>query len=326
MILFLTGFASRRGPFLRTFRAGFLPSLCYVAITAGLVVAEPDLGQTLFLVALSAAVLMVNGLQVKHFLPVLLLAGPGLLLFMSGQWDYVRERWTGFLAGGAYQVRQALLFLGAGGLEGQGLGEGRGHLFVPEIHNDFALVAVGEHLGLAGSAAVVLAFVLLFYNGLRIAFLAKDRIGFSIAFGISFMIALQASVNIAVATGSVPPKGISIPFLSYGGSSLLVLGVAMGFLWSVAAETRRALSGSDAPESAPDRGPVNSNNALARAADAAAPAPSQRKLPGPAVPLEPTPGLSRKSTRFEYPTSLPPDPEDLPHLSPHSRDARRRAS
>ncbi|MAG57538.1 MAG: hypothetical protein CMJ83_14695 [Planctomycetes bacterium] len=238
LILFFAGFAAARGSKLADFREGFLPAISYLGITAGLVVLEPDLGQTVFLVALSAAVLMVNGLRVRHFLPVFAAVLPVLFFAMREKWNYIGDRVEGFLAGSHYQVEQGLHFLASGGAVGQTLGDGRAHLFVPEIKNDFALVAVGEHGGFLGCALVIGLFLVLFHQGMRLAFMARDRLGFTVAFGLSFMIALQAAVNVAVVTALVPPKGIGLPFVSFGGSSLLVNAVAVGLVLSVARDAR----------------------------------------------------------------------------------------
>ncbi len=238
LVLFFSGFALRKGEQLSDFRAGFLPAMVYVGVTALLVALEPDLGQTVFLVALSAAVLMVNGLKVRHFLPAFALTVPLLFLGMREKWAYINDRVEGFLAGSHYQVEQGLQFLASGGLTGQSFGDGRAHLFVPEIRNDFALVAVGEHAGFLGCLVVIGLFLVLVHQGLRLALLASHRTGFSVAFGLAFLIGLQASVNIAVVTGLVPPKGISLPFVSFGGSSMLVNAVAVGLLASVAADAR----------------------------------------------------------------------------------------
>lgn len=238
LILFFSGFALRKGDDLADFKAGFLPAMSYLGITAGLVALEPDLGQTVFLAALSAAVLMINGLKVRHFLPVFALAVPVLFLAMREKWAYIGKRVEGFLAGSHYQVEQGLHFLASGGVTGQPLGDGRAHLFVPEIRNDFALVAVGEHGGFIGCLLVIALFAVLLHQGVRLALLARDRLGFSVAFGLALMIALQAAVNIAVVTSLVPPKGISLPFVSFGGSSMLVNAVAIGLLASVATDAR----------------------------------------------------------------------------------------
>ncbi|MSR74562.1 MAG: stage V sporulation protein E [Planctomycetes bacterium] len=246
LVLFIPYFAEKRGERFRTVRGGLLPALCWVGFTCLLVLLEPDLGQTVLLFILAAALLVVNGVKLQYFLLLILLGIPGLIAFMGDRWDYVRARIEGFLGEGSYQVRQGLIFFAEGGALGTGVGAGRGHLFVPEIHNDFALVAVAEQAGFLGSLCIVALFLGLCWSGFRIAMAATDRAGFTVAFGTSFMIALQAAINISVVTGSVPPKGMSIPFLSFGGSSLLMLGLAVGLLLSVA-QTQEEPALSSAP-------------------------------------------------------------------------------
>ena len=234
LVLFIPYLAEKRGDRFRTLRGGLLPALGWVGFTCFLVLLEPDLGQTVLLFILAAVLLVVNGVKLQYFLLLISLGVPGLIAFMGDRWDYVRARIEGFLGEGSYQVRQGLIFFAEGGPLGTGVGEGRSQLFVPEIHNDFALVAVAEQAGFFGSLCVVALFLGLCWSGFRIAMAARDRAGFTVAFGASFMIALQAAINISVVTGSVPPKGMSIPFLSFGGSSLLMLGIAVGLLLSVA--------------------------------------------------------------------------------------------
>jgi cell division protein FtsW len=238
LILWAAGFAERRGERLRGFWSGFAPGIGVVGFTCALVIIEPDNGTALFLAAVGGAVLFVNGIRLKHLLPLFLAGIPTALVLMSNTHRYVDERLKSFQGGfedKIGQIQQALIAIGSGGAFGLGLGCGRAQLgHVSKIYNDFMLAAIGQQLGFAGTALVVIAFLLLLLHGLRIAAHAADQVGFSIAFGVSFMIALQAAINVAVATDTVPPKGINLPFLSYGGSSLLCLGVALGLLHSVA--------------------------------------------------------------------------------------------
>jgi cell division protein FtsW len=236
LVLFFTALAARKKEILHTFFRGFVPAMLYIGVTGALVVLEPDHGQTLFLFAIAATVLLINGQPFKHFLPLGLLGLPAFVFLASEKSGYVRARLEGFFAGSHYQVQQGAYAFARGGFSGEGLGDLRAPLFVPEVHNDFALAAVGEQLGFLGVFGVVVLFLWFFWHGLRIAFLAKTQTGFSVAFGMVFIIALQAAVNIAVVSDSVPPKGIALPFLSYGGSSIIVTGLCIGLLASVAAD------------------------------------------------------------------------------------------
>jgi len=245
MILMLSAFCAARTHCRRRMRDVYLPACAYVAFTAVLVLMEPDLGQTLFILGLSLVVLLVNGLRLGHVIGASLVLMPALVLLMMNRFEYVQKRLDSFTSEVAdYQVHQGLITLASGGLTGLGVGSGRAHLlFVPKIHNDFVMIAIGEQFGFLGCLVVILLFGLILFHGLRIAFRARDTLGFSIAFGVTFMITLQAAVNLAVVTNSIPPKGISLPFVSYGGSSLVVLGASLGLLVSVAREAREHGSG-----------------------------------------------------------------------------------
>lgn len=242
LILFAAGFVTRSGPRLGEFRRGFLPSMGIVLVSVGLVVAEPDLGTGLFILAVSSTVFIVGGVKLRHVLPVVALAIPVVLFTMLSHFDYIQGRLESFRSGEPhYHVKQSLVALGSGGVLGQGLGAGRQKLyFLPEKSSDFIFAVLGEELGFAGSALVVVLYVALLALGFRAALRAPDLCGFLIAFGVSFAIALQAVMNIAVVTGSVPTKGISLPFISLGGSSLLSTFLSVGLLLSVARRATEA--------------------------------------------------------------------------------------
>jgi cell division protein FtsW len=238
VIIWAAAFAAGRGDRIRELWKGFVPGIGILGLTSGLVIAEPDNGTAIFLAAIGGAVLLVNGLRIVHALPLLATGIPIAVVWMSTIHGYVDERlrsFNGDFSGKIGQIQQALIAIGSGGLFGVGLGCGRAQLgHVPKIYNDFVVAAIAEQLGLVGCGLVMVAFVLMFLHGLRIAAHAADRVGFSIAFGVSFMIALQAAINIAVATDTAPPKGINLPFVSCGGSSVLCLGAGLGLLHSVA--------------------------------------------------------------------------------------------
>jgi cell division protein FtsW len=249
VIVWAAAYAARNGDRITEFWRGFAPGAAILGLTAALVMVEPDNGTAIFLATVGGAVLVVNGLKLLHVLPLLAAGIPAAIVGMSTLHGYVDERlrsFSGDFSGKIGQIQQALVAIGSGGVFGVGLGCGRAQLgHVPKIYNDFVLAAIAEQLGFVGCAAVVMAFALLFLHGLRIAALAADRVGFSIAFGVSFMIALQAAINIAVATDTAPPKGINLPFVSCGGSSILCLGGALGLLHAVArrAEAQRQEGG-----------------------------------------------------------------------------------
>jgi cell division protein FtsW len=215
-----------------------VPGLC-IALVAGLILAGRDYGTTLLFCAVTGLMLVVSGVRWRFLLPVAL---AGLTIFAVAIWSNpVRQTrvkaWFNpeqYEKGKGYQPHQAKLAFGTGGVEGRGMGNGRQKTFVPEVHTDFILAAIGEELGLVGSLSVVLGFVALVVCGLAIAERARDPFGTYLAFGITMLIGLQAFVNVGVVTSLLPNKGLPLPFISYGGSNLLMLLAAVGILLSVA--------------------------------------------------------------------------------------------
>lgn len=206
-----------------------------VALVCLLVLLAPDLGTAVFIAAVAGMMLLIAGARVGRVLGLAACALPVLILVAS-HYPYMRERLEFFRGKLNYQQVQALLALGSGGFLGQGLGAGRQKIsYLPEGHTDFVFPNVGEELGFIGVALIGLLFALILVQGLRVALAAgrRDRFAFHLACGATFMIVFQAVVNIAVATGAAPTKGISLPFLSHGGSNLLVSFIAVGLIVNV---------------------------------------------------------------------------------------------
>lgn len=224
-----------------------------IGLVIGLIFLEPDYGTTVLLAAVSFVLLFVAGSRVWLIAPVVVL---GLLLFgYSVMNNKVRSsRIDAFfnpekhLAGKAYQQHQAKIALGSGGLFGVGLGDGRQKYgYVPENHTDFILSIVGEELGLVATMGVVLAFLGIALSGTYIAAHASDRFGMMLALGITVLISLQAFINIGVVTMVLPNKGLPLPFVSYGGSSLLMMMAGVGFVLSVARHAHEPVRRTRAP-------------------------------------------------------------------------------
>jgi len=200
-----------------------------------LVLLAPDLGTTVFLATLTGALLLIAGVRMGRLLMGVACSIP-ILLLVASQYPYMQKRLDFFRGELSYQQDQALVAMGSGGVWGHGLGAGRQKMgFLPEGHNDFFLSNVGEELGFAGVALIGLLFAMILVNGLRVALAAarKNRFAFYVACGATILIVFQAMINIAVATGSAPPKGISLPFLSLGGSNLLTSFAAIGLIVNV---------------------------------------------------------------------------------------------
>lgn len=229
---------------MHTFKRGiFLPAL-FIAPLLALVFVEPDRGATILLAATGGVVLLLAGVQWKFIVPPagLALAGLGYSLVHDPMrtarilaWLHPKEH----LSGAANQAYEAMLALGAGGLTGLGLGNGRQKMgFVPEQHTDFIYSIIGEELGLVATLLVIIAFISLVLSGLYIAWHARDSFGLLLGCGISFLIGFQAFINIGVVTSALPNKGLPLPFISYGGSNLLMMLTCIGILLSIARQAR----------------------------------------------------------------------------------------
>jgi cell division protein FtsW len=196
--------------------------------------------------------LVIAGVRWIHLLPPLLagLAGMGYMLWRDPLRLNRILAWMDLEAHKAdvgYQGYQAMIALGSGGWTGLGLGNGRQKLgFVPEHHTDFIFSIIGEELGLIATIGVVLAFVIIVLSGIYIALHARDNFGLMLGCGITFLIGCQAFINIGVVTSALPNKGLPLPFISYGGSSLLMMLTCVGVLLSIARHARETVSKPDA--------------------------------------------------------------------------------
>lgn len=240
LIIFVAWYGDRYRRFMPTFWRGlFVPGLV-IATVLGLIFVEPDRGTTILLAAVSVVMLVVAGARWKYLLPPLVIGT--VLLAISLALDPVRsERIKAWFNpelmkdGAGYQVWLSLLALGSGGLEGLGLGNGRQKLgFLPLKESDFIFSIIGEELGLVATLSVILVFVVLIVCGVFIAARARDNFGFLLGTGITFLIGLQAFINIGVVSNTLPNKGLALPFISYGGSSLLMMLICIGMLISIA--------------------------------------------------------------------------------------------
>ena len=239
LVMFLAHSLARKQDRVKSFRFGFLPYMLILAVLLGLLLAQPDMGSALTLAAVAAAMLMVAGTRLKYLASIGLLSLP-FLYFMVMNVDYRRRRILAFLnpwedpSNSGFQIIQSWIAFGSGGAFGQGLGESKQKLFyLPEAHTDFIFSVIGEELGFIGVIVIAAMFMLLIMRGMRTALNAPNEFGCLLAFGITMLIGLQAFVNIAVVMGMVPTKGLALPFLSYGGTSLVTTLAAVGLLLNV---------------------------------------------------------------------------------------------
>lgn len=240
LIIFLAHYGERYQRHMTTFWRGLvLPGIIIAGILA-LIFVEADRGCTILLALVSMTMLVIAGVRIKFLIPPVVAAGIALAFSLHG--DQMRmNRILAWLRpeenkeGVGYQAYQALLALGSGGWTGLGLGNGRQKLgFVPEHHTDFIFSIIGEELGLIATIAVLVIFVVLVICGIFISSRARDTFGLLLGTGVTFLIGFQAFINIGVVTSTLPNKGLPLPFISYGGSNLLMMLVAVGILLSVA--------------------------------------------------------------------------------------------
>ena len=225
---------------MNTFKRGIIIPGIIIAAALGLIFIEPDRGTTILLAAVSGTMLMLAGVRWLHVIPPVLVAAAALVYSLTH--DSMRSgRITAWLhpeahaSGVALQAEQAKIAIGSGGLTGLGLGDGmQKHGFLPEIQSDFIFANIGEELGLVATLFVLLAFLTITICGLFIALRARDQFGSLLAIGITSLISYQAIINIGVVTSLLPNKGLALPFISAGGSSLLAMLMGVGILLSVA--------------------------------------------------------------------------------------------
>jgi cell division protein FtsW len=242
LALYLAVLLARKAEKVRDFSMGFLPPLLMTGVFLGLLLKQPDLGTAVIIGVTALGLLFVAGTRTSYILLSVLIAAPvGWKVFITGEswrmkrllaflypWQYRRD--TG------YQLYESLISVGSGGVWGQGLGQGHQKLFfLPEAHTDFILAVVGEELGLVGMLAVLATFGVLVWRGLRASMRARDPYGCYLAFGITCLFGLQTIVNMCVVLGLLPTKGLPLPFVSYGGTSLVMSLFMAGVLVNISA-------------------------------------------------------------------------------------------
>jgi cell division protein FtsW len=244
MIAFLAKYLSENQRYITSFRKGVLPSLLLVFTAFGMIMLQPDLGTGTVMVGTCVVMIFISGARVMHFawMGIAGLAGFAALVLSA---PYRIKRITSFLdpwedpLNSGFQIIQSLYAIGPGGLFGLGLGESRQKFFyLPEPQNDFIFAILAEELGFIGGTFVLLLFSLVLWRGIRIALGAPDLFGSFLAVGIVSMIAIQVMINVGVVTGMMPVTGITLPFLSYGGSSLTLMLLAVGVLLNISRYSR----------------------------------------------------------------------------------------
>lgn len=245
LVIYLADSLIRRQQFIKDFQKGFIPHAVVIGITMIMIILQPDLGTALSIGITCTLMLFLAGVRLHHIVATAMALLPFLYLivFVIG---YRKERVLTFLfpaddvQGTGYHVAQSLLALGSGGLTGVGLGQGQQkYFFLPEPHTDFVFSIIGEELGLLGTLGVLLSFLIFGRLGFRIARTAPDAFGYMLASGLTSLILVYALINMGVTTGLLPATGLPLPFISYGGSSLLFTLMATGILISIGRQGAR---------------------------------------------------------------------------------------
>ena len=244
VVLFLAMSLEVKGEGIKDFIKGIIPYLGIAGLYAALVLAQKSLSIASVIMIVTFIMLFSAGGRIKHLFGYVAPTMVAAALFFTFSSDYRRARMLNFInpwqdpAGDGYQLIQSFYALGAGGLTGLGLGQSRQKtLYMPEPHNDFIFSIIGEELGLIGCVLIIALFVFFVWRGIMVAMKAKDVYGSLLAVGITSVIAVQSLINIAVVTGSMPVTGVPLPFISYGGSALVINMAAMGILLNISRQT-----------------------------------------------------------------------------------------
>jgi len=254
MILYLGALIAKKGEKFRDFKTGLLPVLMIIVLISGLIMLQPDLGSCAVLVACATIMILAGGANLKQVFAIGTLATLCLTVLFSvmiafdteKKWAYRINRFTAYLdpisnsQGSGFHLVSSLQALGHGGLTGAGFGESVQKLhYLPYPYNDFIFSIIAEELGFIGSATFLLFYLLFLWRGLIIALRCPDTYGTVVGVGIIGLFAIQAFVNIGGVTGTIPITGVTLPFISYGGSSLLVCLMCMGVMLSISREANR---------------------------------------------------------------------------------------
>ncbi|MFA5793614.1 MAG: putative lipid II flippase FtsW [Candidatus Brocadiia bacterium] len=241
VIMFIASFINKNPQDVKSLKKGFLPIAGVVGLTVLLILVEPDIGTAFFVTLISGILMVIGGVRLRQLIPIGVV-GLSIALFAAIEfYPHVQDRLKVFLnpqadvAGKGYQVHQSLIGLGAGGLTGVGIGLSNQKLFfLPQQHTDFILAIIGEELGFLGVLAVLALFMGLMWYSRKVSKESPDLFGSLTALGIGLSITVQALFNIAVVSGAIPTKGISLPFISFGGSGMLAAMVGIGILLNIA--------------------------------------------------------------------------------------------
>jgi cell division protein FtsW len=243
VVLFIAAFLARREERIDDLTSTLLPFAAVLALVTGLILLQPDFGTAAMIFAISSLLVFVAGISWRRIVAFAFPVIPLLVVLMLSA-DYRRERLLSFLnpeadpLGKGFQAMQSLIAIGTGGVAGAGIGNGRQKLFfLPEPHTDFIFSIIGEELGFLGGVSLIVIFAFIVWRGFRIVAGSRDRFTFYAALGLTLLIGVQALFNMSVALCLLPTKGLPLPLVSYGGSSLLASMVTIGVLLNLSQQT-----------------------------------------------------------------------------------------
>ncbi len=243
LVVYLSYFMAKKGDRIRDFKHGLVPAYVITALFLVLAALQPDFGSAITIAGVAGIMLFAGGANVLHLGGTVLAALPFVVVAVVHK-AYRWRRITAFLnpwedqGGAGYQIIQSFIAFGSGGVFGRGLGEGRQKLlFLPERHSDFIYAVIGEELGLIGALVVIALFLIILWRGVKISLASGDPFSRFLALGTTLLICLQGAINMAVVTGLLPTKGIALPLVSYGGSSLVITLGALGVLLNISKDT-----------------------------------------------------------------------------------------
>ncbi len=247
MMLYMCAFMSKKHAVMKSFKYGMLPMLLVIGVVCGLVMLQPNMSMAVIMGMLGYALLFVGGCDGKQMI-LLLIAAIGAFVLLAVTESYRMARLTSFTdpwkdpLGTGYQLIQSFYAIGSGGLFGRGLNNSRQKLlFLTYGESDFIFAVVCEELGFFGALAILLAYGFIIYRGIRVALRCRDRFGSLLAAGITVVFAIQIFVNIGVVTGAFPTTGQALPFISAGGSSMVIFLAAMGVLLNISRSTEGSM-------------------------------------------------------------------------------------
>jgi len=246
VVLLFAHLAVKNHEKMHLFKYGVLPFGVILVMLSGLIVLQPHLSGTILVLGIGAIMMIIGGTSMKWFIFAAAAGVVGLLILISipGMLDHAVVRWTYWRdpfadpQGAGFQIIQSLFAIGSGGLMGVGIGNSlQKYLYLPEPQNDFIFAIVSEELGFVGATLIILLFALLVWRGFVIGMRCKDRFGSLMAVGLTTQVGLQTVLNIMVVTNTIPNTGVSLPFFSYGGSSLVMLLCQMGVVLAISRQT-----------------------------------------------------------------------------------------